>query len=352
MTKMSASPVIVAMTGGAGRISYSLVPLLLDGTIFGKDTRVILRLIDMEAAMSRLEGLKMEIQDSAYELLDSVWIGTSAEEGFAGAHVAVLLGGFPRLPGMERKDLITKNAEGMRDQARALEACADRNVKVLVVANPANTNALVAMKSAPSIPPTNFTCLTRLDHERLRGFVVAKVNAVESAVEQRVRPSDVSGIAIFGNHSTTQVPYIDNATVTVGGEKKPVAPYFSAEEAAQLTTSVQNRGAEVIKAQQASSALSAANAVAKHLKDWLRPTDHNNVFSMGVLSDGNPYGIADGLCYSFPCRATGDGEYAIVPDVPISDNVRKMLELSVDELTAEKRDAEEIVGPLVFTSKL
>ena len=342
--------VIIAITGGAGRISYSLIPLLCDGSIFGKETRVVLRLIDMEAAMSRLKGLQMEIQDSAYELLDAVWIGTSAEEGFAGAHVAVLLGGFPRLPGMERKDLITKNAEGMRDQARALEACADRNVKVIVVANPANTNALVAMKSAPSIPATNFTCLTRLDHERLRGFVLAQVNATEEAA--RVRPSDVAGIAIFGNHSTTQVPYIDAATVTVGGATKNVAQYFSADEAAQLTSSVQNRGGEVIKAQQASSALSAANAVAKHLKDWLRPTDTSNVFSMGVLSDGNPYGIADGLCFSFPCRATGNGEYAIVPNLPISDTVRTMLQLSVDELTAEKTDAEEIVGPLVFPSKL
>ena len=215
-------PIIVAVTGAAGRIGYSLVPLICDGSIFGKDQRIVLRLIDMEMALNRLEGLKMEIQDAAYELLQEVWIGTSAEEGFAGANVAVLLGGFPRLPGMERKDLITKNAEGMRDQARALDACADRDVKVLVVANPANTNALVAMKSAPSIPAKNFTCLTRLDQERLRGFIVAKVNQVEEMAGNnvKVRPSDVNQIVIFGNHSTTQVPYIDAATVMVGGEAK------------------------------------------------------------------------------------------------------------------------------------
>ena len=215
-------PIIVAVTGAAGRIGYSLVPLICDGSIFGKDQRIVLRLIDMEMALNRLEGLKMEIQDAAYELLQEVWIGTSAEEGFAGANVAVLLGGFPRLPGMERKDLITKNAEGMRDQARALDACADRDVKVLVVANPANTNALVAMKSAPSIPAKNFTCLTRLDQERLRGFIVAKVNQVEEMAGNnvKVRPSDVNQIVIFGNHSTTQVPYIDAATVIVGGEAK------------------------------------------------------------------------------------------------------------------------------------
>ena len=221
----------------------------------------------------------------------------------------VVSSGFPRLPGMERKELITKNAEGMRDQARALDACADRDVKVLVVANPANTNTLVAMKSAPSIPAKNFTCLTRLDQERLRGFIVAKVNQVEEAAGNnvKVRPSDVSQIVIFGNHSTTQVPYIDAATVMVGGETKRVSQYFTQEETNQLIVSVQNRGAEVIKAQQASSALSAANAIGKHLKDWINPSDPHNVFSMGMLSDGNPYGIPDGLCYSFPCCHGANG---------------------------------------------
>ena len=247
--------------------------------------------------------------------------------------------GFPRLPGMERKELITKNAEGMRDQARALNACADRDVKVLVVANPANTNALVAMKSAPSIPSKNFTALTRLDQERLRGFIVANVNQTgslrishdvvvivivivivvvvvvvvvvlssiassnmpnpprpsplpvndtEEAAGNNVkaRASDVSQIAIFGNHSTTQVPYIGAATVMVGGDTKRVSQYFTSEETNQLIVSVQNRGAEVIKAQQASSALSAANAIGKHLTDWICPSEsepHNSVFSMGVL---------------------------------------------------------------------
>lgn len=344
-------PIIIAVTGGAGRIAYSLVPLICDGTIFGSEQRIVLRLIDMEMAMSRLEGLKMEVQDASYELLDSVWIGTSAEEGFAGANVAVLLGGFPRLPGMERKDLITKNAEGMRDQARALEACADRDVKVLVVANPANTNTLVAMKSAPSISPRNFSCLTRLDQERLRGFIVGKVNAVEEAAGNnvKVRASDVTNIVIFGNHSTTQVPYIDAAMVTVGGQMKKVSQYFTAAETASLILSVQNRGAEVIKAQQASSALSAANAVAKHLHDWIKPTDPLAVFSMGILSDGNPYGIADGLCYSFPCRHAANGEIEIVPGLPIEENTKMMLNLSVSELTSEKIDAEDIVGPLVFS---
>ena len=256
----------------------------------------------------------MEIQDAAYELLEEVWIGTSAEEGFANANVAILLGGFPRLPGMERKELITKNAEGMRDQARALDACADRDVKVLVVANPANTNALVAIKSAPSIPAQNFTALTRLDQERLRGFIVAKVNqtgclllllhspsfpssphplsfpvhVTEEAAGNniKVRASDVSQISIFGNHSTTQVPYIGAATVMVAGDAKRVSQYFTTEETNQLIVTVQNRGAEVMKAQNASSALSAANAIGKHLTDWICPSlseSHNNVFSMGVL---------------------------------------------------------------------
>ena len=255
---------------------------------------------------------------------------------------------------MERKELITKNAEGMRDQAKALENHASSNVRVLVVANPANTNTLVAMKSAPSIPPKNFTCLTRLDQERLRGFVVKKLNEVEVSNGVRVLPSDIEKVFIFGNHSTTQVPYIQSATVKVRNQLMPIASYFSSDETEDLISRVQNRGAAVIQAQQASSALSAAAAIASHLRDWISPITTDVTFSMGMLSDGNPYGIPDGLVFSFPCCHSESGEIKIIPNFNIDDKTKDMLQLSVNELCGEKADAETILGSLTIetTSKL
>jgi malate dehydrogenase len=233
----------------------------------------------------------------------------------------------------------------MRDQALALEKFADRDVKVLIVANPANTNTLVAMKSAPSISQENFTCLTRLDHERLRGFVAEKVNSVIQ--DEIITAKDIKLLAIFGNHSTTQVPLISAATVSTGGEEKKVSSFFDSKETLELIHRVQNRGGEVIKAQQASSALSAANAIGKHLKNWIVPETKDDIFSMGILSDGNTYGIPDGLVYSFPCHHTDNG-IQIVNNFAIDDDIREMLDLSVKELQEEKADAESMVGSLIL----
>lgn len=246
---------------------------------------------------------------------------------------------------MERKDLTAKNAEGMRDQAKAL-ILADRDVKVLVVANPANTNTLVAMKSAPGIPQKNFTCLTRLDQERLRGFIAGKINSV--AHDEAITAKNIKNVAIFGNHSTTQVPFLSASTVSIAGEIKNVSSFFDGKETLELIHRVQNRGGEVIKAQQASSALSAAIAIGKHLKDWITPEKNNDIFSMGILSDGNPYGIPEGLIYSFPCHHTDNG-VQIVPNLVIDDDTRGLLDLSVKELQEEKTDAESMVGSLILT---
>jgi malate dehydrogenase len=246
---------------------------------------------------------------------------------------------------MERKDLIVKNAEGMKSQAEALEAVADRNVKVLVVANPANTNALVAMKFAPSIPKENFSCLARLDHERLRGFIVEKVKATGAKVSSK----DVRKFAIFGNHSTKQAPYFESATVVADGETKRVTSYFEGDERNKLIASVQNRGAAVIKAQSASSALSAASAISKHLRDWLFPQNAEEAFSMGILSNGNPYGVPEGIVFSFPCCHNPSGGISIVPGWTIDAATQKMMDESVKELREEKADAENFVGSLSVT---
>jgi malate dehydrogenase len=264
---------------------------------------------------------------------------------------APMTGGFPRLAGMERKDLIAKNAEGMRDQAMALQNFADPNVKVVVVANPANTNALVAIRTADRIPARNFSALTRLDHERLRGFVAAKT---------QVHSSQVKDVAIFGNHSATQVPYINVASLKVARgsvEEQPLTSTWNLAEAVtsgemdELVSRVQTRGAAIIQAQQASSALSAANAIIKHLRDWLLPEPSGEIFSMAVLSDGNPYGVPDGLVFSFPCRRTTSsallqGDYEIVSGLDIDAYTQSKLALTITELSEEWTEAEAIVGSI------
>jgi malate dehydrogenase len=331
----------VAVTGGAGRIAYSLIPMICSGSIFG-DVQVDLRLLDIEMSSSVLEGVKREIQDCCYDLLDNITVTTNQEEAFRDIDVAIILGGYPRLPGMERKDLIAKNAEGMLSQARALDNFASKECKVIVVANPANTNCLVALKCATTIPAHNFTCLTRLDHERLKGLVAEKVNASVGVMGKKVIPGDVTDVCIFGNHSSTQVPYTGVGKVSISGEVTDIAQFIDKDQE-ELTKTVQNRGAEIIQYLKASSAMSAATAVAKHLKDWLGP-DSNKVFSMGILSDGNPYGVPDDLVYSFPCRRVpggAPGEVEIVAGWPINPEVKEMLAKTAAELSQERTDALE-----------
>lgn len=201
------SRLTVVITGAAGRIAYSLIPQILNGNVFGSQTMISLRLLDVPFAETMLHGVELEIKDSCFDLLYDLVATISPEEAFVGADIAILLGGFPRAPGMERRDLIEKNAAGMRDQAIALDTYASKDCKVLVVANPANTNCLVAIKTCKTIPPENFTCLTRLDHERLRGLAAEKVNMYLEGTgwRSKIASADVTNVAIFGNHSSTQV---------------------------------------------------------------------------------------------------------------------------------------------------
>lgn len=334
----------VVITGGAGRIAYSLIPLVCDGTVFGPGTKISLRLLDMEVCAPKLDGIKMEIEDSCYSLIEEVIVSFDQAVAMADADVAILLGGFPRLPGMERKDLIAKNAEGMISQAKCLELYAKKSCKVLVVANPANTNCLVGIKSATSVPPQNFSCLTRLDQERLRGMVAQKICDKAAALGETLYPcgADIEDVFIFGNHSTTQAIYTASAKIRVGSECIPAASYIDEADFSEILSRVQNRGAEVMGAQKASSALSAANAIAKHLKDWLGP-EHSSTFSIGILSNGNPYGVPDDLVYSFPCKRIpggGPGEIYILDGLTVGPS---LLVASTEELLSEKRDAEEFL---------
>jgi len=359
----------VVVTGGAGRIAYALIPQLCDGSIFG-ESLINLRLLDIPIAAGKLEGVKMEVADSCYDRINSIVVSTDPKVAFEGANIVIILGGFPRAPGMERKDLIGLNAEGMKVQAEALNQFADRDCKVLVVANPCNTNCLVMMKTATNLNPNNFSCLTRLDQERLSGFILETVNAGKSD-DKKIFTQDVKNAIIWGNHSNTQVPDVSNVEVCLRGDVRtyPTGTWTLATEVLgndflynELIPRVQKRGAEVMNAQGASSGMSAANAIARHMKDWLgigvgrkrgisdmgvnvKPERH--IFSMAIRSDGNPYGVPAGLFFSFPCTynfATHNIE--IVPDMPINDKIKALIDLSVQELVDERADAEGYVGLL------
>mmetsp|Transcript_1520 Transcript_1520/g.1351 ORF Transcript_1520/g.1351 Transcript_1520/m.1351 type:complete len:321 (-) Transcript_1520:76-1038(-) len=320
---MSNQSITVLITGAAGRIAYSLIPILLSGSIFGENIKINLRLLDIDIMKSKLEGVSMEITDSNYELLDQLVVTTDQQEAFTDVQVAILLGGYPRLAGMERKDLIAKNAEGMISQAKALDLYASKDVKVLIVANPANTNCLVALQQATSIPSKNFTALTRLDEERLKGYIVNYM----TNKGMKVNSSDVSDVYIFGNHSATQVPYISNLTIGPFSDNKLANSFLTTCDINELTTYIQTRGAQIIKSLQASSALSAANAVAKHLTSWLtNRSASDEIFSMGVLSDGSHYDIPAGIVFSFPCKRKDggllNGDYEIVNNFTIDIKTR------------------------------
>jgi malate dehydrogenase len=341
----------VTITGAAGRIAYSLIPLLLHGHIFGPTTFIDLVLLDIPDALQKLQGIALEIDDSNYSLLNSVMITVDAEEAFVNTEVAILLGGYPRLPGMERRDLIRKNAECIQQQARALNTQASRNCKIVIVANPANTNCLVAIKNAPNIPSENFTCLTRLDEERLRGLLLKKLQEISnSSGSSTHHGADIHNVYILGNHSNTQVAYIDAAIVSTDTEKVyNLSSYVSSEEYEELLHRVQHRGAEILKYLQVSSALSAAEATAKHLKDWLTlPSTHNRAtnttaFSMGILIQQQEYGLANDIVYSLPCMHAPlhACKYQIIPNLEFSTLTQELMRASEKELLEERSQIED-----------
>jgi len=328
---MSIEPKRVLITGAAGQIGYSLLPLVAAGGIYGPNQPVILHCLEITPVLKSLDGIVMELNDCAYPLLKGVVATDSAEVAFKDIDAVLFVGAFPRKPGMERKDLISKNASIFSEQGKILDKIAKKDVKVLVVGNPANTNCLIVKKSAPSIPKENFSCLTRLDHNR------AKYQLAEKA---KVSASEVKNPIIWGNHSSTQYP--DYRFATISG--KPAPSVINDPEWAKdaFVKTVQQRGAVIMSARGVSSALSAAHAIIDHMHDWVHGTREGEWVSMGVLADGS-YGIKDEIIFSYPVRVK-NGKYEIVQGLELDDFSRQMLEATRKELAEEMTMALEVIG--------
>lgn len=324
------APVRVAVTGAAGQISYSLLFRIASGEMLGKDQPVILQLLEITPAMNALKGVAMELDDCAFPLLSDIVCTDDASVAFKEADYALLVGARPRGPGMERKDLLEANAAIFSVQGKAINDHASRDIKVLVVGNPANTNALIAQRNAPDIDPRQFTAMMRLDHNRALTQLSQKLS---------VPLQDISKMTIWGNHSSTQYPDLFHAQVNgeVAIEKVDQTWYE-----AQFIPTVQQRGAEIIAARGASSAASAANAAICHIRDWALGTPDADWISMGVYSDGS-YGIEEGLIYSFPCECKG-GKWEIVQGLDIDPFSRNRMQLTEQELKDE-RDAVKSLLP-------
>lgn len=291
--------------------------------MLGPDQPVILHLLDIEPAAQALEGVKMELLDAAFPLLMGVVATTSAEDACKDVDVAVMVGGFPRKAGMERKDVMSKNVNIYKQQSTALEKHANKNVKVLVVANPANTNALILKEFAPSIPAENITCLTRLDHNRALAQIAERCN---------VHVNEVKNVIIWGNHSSTQYPDVNHGTVS--GKPIRQAVNDDAWLDGEFISTVQQRGAAIIKMRGLSSALSAASSACDHVRNWVLGTPEGSYVSMGVVSDGS-YNTPKGLVYSFPVTCK-DGQWSIVQGLPIDAASAEKMKITADELTEER----------------
>lgn len=319
------APVTVTVTGAAGQIAYGLLFRIASGALLGEQTPVRLRLLEIPAAVSSLEGVAMELEDGAFPLLSSIDISDDPWVGFDGANVAVLVGSRPRTAGMERADLLAANGPIFTDQGSAINANGADDIKVLVVGNPANTNAFIAMSNAPDVPAERFTALTRLDHNRAIAQVAKKTGAAAA---------DIARVAIWGNHSATQYPDLSHATVAGKSAAELIDDRDWIEN--DFIPTVQQRGTAIIKARGASSAASAASAAIDHIHDWALGTAPGEWVSMAVPSDGS-YGVPEGLISSFPVTCAV-GQYRIVPGLEIDEFSRARIDLSVAELEAE-RDA-------------
>jgi len=325
------APKRVLITGAAGQIGYALAPMVARGIMLGADQPIILHLLDIEFAAKALEGVKMELLDAAFPLVQGIVATTNLEEACKDVDVAVMVGGFPRKAGMERKDVMSKNVTIYRGQASALAKFASPDVKVVVVANPANTNALILKEHAPSIPPENITCLTRLDHNRALAQVAERTQS---------HISEVKNVIIWGNHSSTQYPDVNHGTAK--GTPIRQAVQDDAWLDGDFISTVQQRGAAIIQARGMSSALSAASSTCDHVRDWLVGTSEGTFVSMGVYSDGS-YGQPEGLIYSFPVTCK-DGKWSIVQGLPIDARSAGLMEATAKELVEEKALAYECIN--------
>ena len=318
-------PVRVAVTGAAGNISYAMLFRIASGEMLGKDQQVILQLLEIAPALDALKGVVMELEDCAFPLLAGIVQTDDANIAFKDIDYALLVGSRPRGPGMERKDLLEANAAIFSAQGKALNDVASRDVKVLVVGNPANTNAVIAQRNAPDLDPRNFTAMTRLDHNRAMAQLAGKTDSTIN---------DVKKMVIWGNHSSTQYP--DLTACTVNG--KPALDLVDRDWYENTyIPEVQQRGAAIIKARGASSAASAANAAIAHVRTWVMGTEDNDWVSMGVYSNGE-YGISEGLIYSFPCTCK-NGDWSIVADLDVSSDFSKEKMAATEQELSEERDA-------------
>jgi malate dehydrogenase len=324
------SPVHVAVTGAAGQIGYSLLFRIASGAMLGPDQPVVLQLLEITPALTALEGVAMELDDCAFPLLAGVVRTDDADEAFGDADYALLVGAMPRKAGMERADLLSANGGIFRPQGKALSDSAKRDVKILVVGNPANTNALIAQQNAPSLDPRQFSAMTRLDHNRAVSQLAQRVGTPVSAIRR---------MTIWGNHSTTQYPDLFHCEVDGKNAYELVGDHEWVD--GTFIPTVAKRGAAIIEARGASSAASAANAAIDHMRDWARGTPEGDWVSMAVPSDGS-YAVPEGLISSFPCTCR-DGRYEIVSGLEIDDYSRSKIDASAAEL-ADERDAVRELG--------
>jgi malate dehydrogenase len=316
------SAVRVAVTGAAGQIGYSLLFRIAAGEMLGHDQPVVMQLLEITPALKTLGGVAMELEDCAFPLLHGLVLTDNPDEAFKDADYALLVGSRPRGPGMERKDLLEANGTIFTGQGRALNAQASRKVKVLVVGNPANTNALIAMSNAPDLRPTQFSAMTRLDHNRALGQLAAKTGQPVGTIRR---------MTIWGNHSSTQVPDLSQATVAGRPAIELVDEAWVREG---FIPTVQQRGAAVIAARGLSSAASAASAAIDHMRDWVKGTPPGDWISMAILSTGD-YGVAEGIVYSFPVTVK-EGEFGVVKGLELPGYIREKMKLTEQELLEER----------------
>jgi malate dehydrogenase len=327
---MKKEAIHVAVTGAAGQIGYSLLFRIAAGDMFGQDQPVVLHLIEIEPAMKALEGVIMELDDCAFPLLKGIHATSNPEEGFKGVNWALLVGGFPRKAGMERKDLLTVNAKIFIEQGKALNKSAASDVRILVVGNPCNTNCYIAKQCAPDIPADRFFAMTRLDENRAKTQLAKKAG---------VDITEVTNVAIWGNHSSTLYPDFENAKI--GGKPATTVITDTAWLQGEFITTVQQRGAAVIKARGASSAASAANAIIDTVQSIINPTKAGDWHSVALCSDGS-YGVERGLISSFPIVSDGKN-VRIVQGIQLSNFARSKIEISINELKEERAVVSELL---------
>jgi malate dehydrogenase len=324
------TPVNVAITGGAGQIGYALAFRVASGALLGPDQPVNLHLLEITPALPQLQGVVMELNDCAFPTLNKIVATDDARVAFKDLHVGLLVGARPRGPGMERKDLLLANAQIFSAQGKALNDVASRDVRVLVVGNPANTNSLIAMKNAPSLNPKCFTAMTRLDHNRALSQLAEKTGK---------HVNDIQRMIIWGNHSATQYPDLSHCLVSGKAAKSLVDQAWIETN---FIPTVQQRGAAIIKARGASSAASAASAAIDHVRDWVKGSNAGDYLSMGIPSDGS-YGIPEGVIYSYPVVCKG-GQYEIVQGLSIDEFSRKRMDATHAELLEERDGVKDLLG--------